>query len=149
MCDLADFEHLELLPRWRKWLEDELEHWHHDYLPLTPPEPKRQEPVIVLDVGAGCGETAQFFLNHGAQRVIAIEADPEAFACLYRNAERHFTFDRVEPIHAGITKAKLDFESWEEGLDIEIHFPYTLEERRRVTTGQHQMRLVRTGERYP
>ena len=41
----------------------------------------------VLDVGAGAGETASFFLNLGALCVYAIEPDPKAVKMLKHNAE--------------------------------------------------------------
>jgi hypothetical protein len=44
---------------------------------------------IVLDVGAGAGETASFFFNRGAEKVIAVESNPEAIDCLYDNIVRN------------------------------------------------------------
>jgi 2-polyprenyl-3-methyl-5-hydroxy-6-metoxy-1,4-benzoquinol methylase len=29
----------------------------------------------VLDIGAGCGETAAFYFDHGAEKVVAVELD--------------------------------------------------------------------------
>lgn len=43
--------------------------------------------MTVLDVGAGCGETAHFFLKLGASRVIAIESDPKYAQILQKNAQ--------------------------------------------------------------
>ena len=40
---------------------------------------------IVLDVGAGAGETASFFFNRGAKEVIVIENNLDAFRFLLRN----------------------------------------------------------------
>ena len=42
--------------------------------------------ATVLDVGAGCGESAAFFFECGAERVIAIEADSRASFLLKQNA---------------------------------------------------------------
>jgi FkbM family methyltransferase len=39
----------------------------------------------VLDVGAGCGETAHFYLLRGASRVVAVEPDPTAVTCIRKN----------------------------------------------------------------
>ncbi|MDG6998460.1 MAG: 50S ribosomal protein L11 methyltransferase [Nitrososphaerota archaeon] len=40
---------------------------------------------IVLDVGAGNGETASFFFNRGAKMVIAVECDEKALSYLRHN----------------------------------------------------------------
>ena len=37
------------------------------------------EGKVVLDVGADYGSTADFFLQRGAARVIAVEGDPRSF----------------------------------------------------------------------
>lgn len=118
MCTLSDFDHLALLPYHRDLLIRELEEWHDDYLPAT---------GTVLDIGAGCGETALFYLNHGAARVIAIEGDPEAFVNLHRN----FGADhRVVCLFAHLDNVKLDIEGAELGLNISIHFPFAWRETR-------------------
>lgn len=39
----------------------------------------------VLDIGAGCGETAAFFISHGARKVICIEPDDLSFRYLQEN----------------------------------------------------------------
>jgi hypothetical protein len=58
--------------------------WRSEYLPNFSLEKK-----TVLDVGAGCGETAYFFLLSGAQMVIAIEPDPTAAKLLRYNVNRN------------------------------------------------------------
>ncbi len=58
--------------------------WPFVYLPGFSLEGK-----TVLDVGAGCGETAAFWFEHGASRVVAIESDPKACALLKKNAQRN------------------------------------------------------------
>jgi len=40
----------------------------------------------VLDIGAGCGETAHFFFKHSASKVVCVESDKEACALLRKNA---------------------------------------------------------------
>lgn len=40
---------------------------------------------VVMDVGAGCGETADYFLKHGAKFVIAIEPDEKKASLLRAN----------------------------------------------------------------
>ncbi len=43
----------------------------------------------VLDVGAGCGESAAFFFLSGVHQVIGIESDPVALECLRENAKNN------------------------------------------------------------
>lgn len=42
----------------------------------------------VLDVGACCGETAWFYLKHGAKKVICIEADENRSKIILENKEK-------------------------------------------------------------
>jgi len=56
--------------------------WERYYLPEFSLDGK-----TVLDVGAGCGETAYFYFLHGVKRVIAIEMDPVHVEHLKRNSE--------------------------------------------------------------
>jgi hypothetical protein len=56
--------------------------WENYYLPAFSLDGK-----TVLDVGAGCGETAYFYFLHGAKRVIAIEMDPINLGLLKRNSQ--------------------------------------------------------------
>jgi hypothetical protein len=56
--------------------------WEKYYLPEFGLDGK-----TVLDVGAGCGETAYFYFLHGAKRVIAIEMDPVQLELLKKNAQ--------------------------------------------------------------
>jgi hypothetical protein len=58
--------------------------WLQQYLP-----PCGLKGKTVLDVGAGCGETAKFFLDHGASQVVCIEPDNEPYQYLLRNSELH------------------------------------------------------------
>ena len=45
---------------------------------------------VVLDVGAGCGETDDSsYFNHGASKVICVECDKEALAHLRKNSARN------------------------------------------------------------
>lgn len=59
----------------------EWKQWEKYYLPKFNLEGK-----TVLDVGAGCGETAYFYFLHGVKRIIAIEIDPVEVELLKRNA---------------------------------------------------------------
>jgi SAM-dependent methyltransferase len=58
--------------------------WERLYLPQFSLEGK-----TVLDVGAGAGETACFYILNGAKKVIAVEPDARAFSYLKANAERN------------------------------------------------------------
>lgn len=133
MCTLADFDWLELSPLSRRYVETELEDWHNEYLPVS---------GTVLDVGAGCGETALFFLQHGASHVIAIEEDARAFGMLQRNFAGN---SRVTTICASITNTKIDIEGAEEGLVMEVHFPFEWECLSQRSRSLQTVRLKRTG----
>ncbi len=113
MCRLEDYDSLQLLPAHRETLKSELHIWHKHYLPIG---------KTVLDVGAGCGETAYFYLRHGAERVICIESNPEAIRMLHAN----FNHDaRVLILEATIDSVKVDIEGGEDKMVLETHFiPY-------------------------
>jgi len=63
---------------------EESEYWEQDYLP-----PWSLKNKTVLDVGAGCGESAKFFLDHGASIVIAVEPNRKCWPYLEKNAANH------------------------------------------------------------
>lgn len=112
MCQLSDYDQLRIYGQWYGILQNELEMWHRDYLPVH---------GTVLDLGAGCGETVQFFLLHGAERVIAIEKDPTAYSFLIQN----FLDDaRVTILPFGVDSIKIDIDGAEEGMVLETHFPH-------------------------
>jgi hypothetical protein len=109
MCNIEDFAQLAMTPDLRENLQYELNMWHKHYLPVT---------GIVLDIGAGCGETALFYLNHGATHVVCVEGDPRAVECLRQN----FGGDnRVTIVPRYISVIKSDIEGWEKGMVLEIH----------------------------
>ena len=94
----------------------ELPNWRRYYLPPFPLGGK-----TVLDVGAGEGESAAFFLSHGAARVVCIERDRKCMHNLYTNAKRNPITVVAEPFqlnHLMIPHhfAKIDIEGWEEIL---------------------------------
>ncbi len=70
---------IKLLPPHAAMVFGELRMWEKSYLPVD------LKGKVVLDVGAGCGETAIFYLKHGAEKVIAIEPNPKAFELLKEN----------------------------------------------------------------
>jgi hypothetical protein len=89
--------------------------WHLYYLPRKPLAGK-----TVLDLGAGCGETAKFFLNHGASRVVCVEPDNKCLDYLRKN----FGNDpRVTIVSDFVDHIKVDIEGAEEGMIFEAHFP--------------------------
>ncbi|HMK94380.1 MAG TPA: hypothetical protein VK536_03165 [Candidatus Limnocylindrales bacterium] len=57
--------------------------WQLFYLPIC------VKDLVILDVGAGEGETARFFLENGAKKVICIEPSHEAFKLLKENSVTH------------------------------------------------------------
>lgn len=107
----------------------ELEEWKKYYLPID------LRALTVLDVGAGEGETAKFFLEHGAKNVICIEADPKCFANLRLNAQYHpilsvcRRFDLQDLKTLKFDFMKMDIEGYEEELLLtnHIYFPCIIE----------------------
>jgi tRNA G37 N-methylase Trm5 len=55
--------------------------WKAHYMP-----PFSLTGKTVLDAGAGCGETAYFYLANGAGRVVAVEANKERASLIEENA---------------------------------------------------------------
>ncbi|MCW4003530.1 MAG: hypothetical protein NWE95_06425 [Candidatus Bathyarchaeota archaeon] len=100
----------------------------------------RYQPVplkdkTVLDIGAGEGETAKFFLEHGAKKVICIEPDEQAFNLLSQNAKNH---PQIVPIRKKFELndlkthdfqfLKVDIEGYEEALlDTVLEQPAVIE----------------------
>jgi hypothetical protein len=75
---------LELTPYYFELLWREWRSWKNWYLP-----PWSLKGKTVLDVGAGCGETALFYYHYGATRVIAIEPQSSLVPLLRRNMSRN------------------------------------------------------------
>jgi SAM-dependent methyltransferase len=115
VCSISDFKGLLLDDYHRYVLERELSMWHLYYLP-----DKLLTGKTVLDIGAGCGETAQFYLNHGASKVVCIEPNKKLLEYLRKN----FGEDpRVVIVPDFIDHVKMDIEGAEEGMIFEAHFP--------------------------
>lgn len=81
----------------------------------------------VLDVGAGCGETAYFFFRHGAKRVIAVEKDSKAARNLWANSmDNGWDMEvinepfRLEHLGMSFDLCKIDIEGDEVAL-LELH----------------------------
>jgi hypothetical protein len=74
---------MELLYPYAEIIGDELPMWEKTYLPVS------VKGKIVLDVGAGCGETSAFYIAHGASKVVAIEPDKRAYSLLLKNVREN------------------------------------------------------------
>ena len=117
MCNPSDYDNLQMDNEHRSYITNELELWHRVYLP---PDGVRGKEV--LDLGAGCGETAQFYLLHGAKRVISVECDPSCLEMLRRNFGND---SRVTIVASKIGHVKMDIEGGEKNMILETHFlPY-------------------------
>jgi SAM-dependent methyltransferase len=68
------------LERHYRYTIDEASVWERFYAPIP------LKDKTVLDVGAGCGETAAFFFSKGASKVVAVEPNPQAVKLLEANA---------------------------------------------------------------
>jgi SAM-dependent methyltransferase len=94
---------------------NEYSDWEIFYLPVN------VKGLTVLDIGAGEGETARFYFNHGAKKVICIEPDDESFKLLLLNAKNramqcyHKTFD-LSDLLLNFDVLKMDIEGYEEAL---------------------------------
>src|SRR2546422_2291721 len=117
MCSLDDFNNLVLDPEHRAILEGELEWWHEAYLPSESIEGK-----CVLKVRAGNGETALFYLLHGAAHVVCIEPKADL---LYKDFGQD---TRITIIPRAIDFIESDCEGGKRNAVIETHFPFKLEE---------------------
>lgn len=90
--------------------------WREHYLPIN------VKDKVVLDIGARQGDTARFFLEHGAKKVICIENNPYHFKYLRQNAKFH---KEIFPIFESFKLGhlildhdflKIDIEGYEEEL---------------------------------
>jgi hypothetical protein len=97
----------------------ESRHWNY-YLP-----PEGVEDKLILDVGGGCGETAKFFLEHGALRVDIIEMNKECEKFLEYNSLYHNIGYRIKKFNlSDISKDKYDLIKIDiEGYETEL-IPY-------------------------
>lgn len=131
-----DGQILTLSPRYFDTLFGEWPSWKKVYLPKF-----SLRDLTVLDIGAGCGETALFFLSQGTKKVICVEPDPGNMEMLQSNASRNgwnveMVLGRFEPAMLGwkFDYMKMDCEGCErtilnlESLPpcvIEVHDPHT------------------------
>jgi hypothetical protein len=125
MCELKDFDRLKLVDPYDKFLREELAGWHRVLGNVR---------GTVVDMGAGCGETAQYYLNHGAERVVCFENNPRALECLRQN----FGNDpRVIILAIRVDHFKSDIEGAEKGSVIETHGPVRFRRLERGTPSPH------------
>lgn len=89
--------------------------WLTEYVP-----PRGLQGKRVLDVGAGCGESAKFFLENGALRVLCVENNVQARTRLELNARRHrgvevvgFNFNPDAQMRIPVDFVKVDIEGYE------------------------------------
>ena len=59
---------------------------------------------VVLDIGANIGDSAIYFINSGASKVIAVEADPFTFDLLERNVELNGLANMIIPFNAAVSE---------------------------------------------
>jgi ribosomal protein L11 methylase PrmA len=100
------------------WAQDiilELPEFEKYYLPPFPLKGK-----TVLDIGACCGETAWFYLKHGAQKVVCIEADTARVKIMEANKKNlnlniEIVADQFHPEHLSLEHdfIKCDIEGFE------------------------------------
>jgi hypothetical protein len=113
----------------RDMLLNESSEWRNVYLPID------LRDKTVIDIGAGEGETAWFFLNHGAKHVICVEPSLKAGAFLKENAKRHNgkisvinDVFRLEHLELQFDFLKMDIEGYEEVLLMErLRVPSVIE----------------------
>jgi FkbM family methyltransferase len=103
--------------RWRYdesygyWFKNDVKfrHMRHYILEVFDYEEYRYTDVgnrVVVDVGAGYGETAIYFLKKGARHVIAIEPCPHAYEEMLENLKLNGVEDKVTPINAGLSSVR-------------------------------------------
>jgi len=109
---------LELTPYYFELLWREWQSWKNWYLP-----PWSLRGKTVLDVGAGCGETALFYYLHGASRVVAIEPESSLVLLLRKNMVRNkWDMEVVEsPFQASMLEWNFDFMKMDgEGCEVQL-----------------------------
>lgn len=91
--------------------------WEQNYLPID------VKGKTILDIGAGEGETAYFYLQNNAKNVVCIEPKPDAFSMLIKNTLNHQ--QQIEALNEPFKKThlkiphdlmKMDIEGYEEKL---------------------------------
>ncbi|MGC9108154.1 MAG: FkbM family methyltransferase [Infirmifilum sp.] len=57
---------------------------------------------VVVDIGAGIGDTVIYFALRGARKVIALEPYPALYSIALRNIEANNVGNRVQLLNAGL-----------------------------------------------
>ena len=120
--------------------------------------PSSIKDKVVLDVGAGCGESAAFYFSKGAKKIFAVEPDCVAFKLLEQNS--HSNNWNIECINQpfspsmldlGIDFAKIDCEGGESALvDYQKNLPSCIiESHSEATTKLLKERFHFSGEYKP
>jgi hypothetical protein len=82
-----------------EWLD-----WNRYYLPFS------LKGATILDVGAGCGETALFYFLHGAKRVVCVEPDPRLAEIIGENIQANGWNAEVLPRQFDLDLFRLEFD---------------------------------------
>jgi ribosomal protein L11 methylase PrmA len=145
------------LERHYRYAIEESSVWERFYAPI----PLKEKTV--LDIGAGCGETAAFYFSKGASKVTAIEPNPQASKLLQANAMANsWNLDsicdvfKVEHLSIPHDFVKIDCEGGEKNLlengdllgpcVIESHSPLITEE---LAKRFHFDLIVAPSEKHP
>jgi hypothetical protein len=110
-----------------KMIQEEEAIWQQYYLPVD------VSNKTVLDIGAGEGETAWFYLKHGAKKVVCVEPEKEAYNRLLGNAvgkpmEAINRIFRLDDLNLKYDFLKVDIEGYEEALlNVELKKPAIIE----------------------
>lgn len=103
--ELRDDRNTIVIPKYHaRLMLGEFPIWQEFYTPCS----RDLHGITVLDVGAGAGETAYFFLKNGAKKVIAVEKDPVVAGYLRANCEtNNWNISVVEESFSLETLAKI------------------------------------------
>jgi hypothetical protein len=115
---------IKILPYYFNVIFGEWLDWKRYYLPFN------LNGATILDVGAGCGETALFYFLHGAKRVICVEPDQRLSEIIKENIHTNGWNAEVLPrqfdldlLHLEFDFMKMDCEGCETKLFNAISLP--------------------------
>jgi hypothetical protein len=106
----------------KSMLLNEIPDWEQYYLPIN------IKNLTILDVGAGEGESAHFFLEHGAKQVICVELNSFCFPNLIQNSKNHNIVPILKPYSNKLLTSlhfdfiKMDIEGYEAQI-LKTHLP--------------------------
>ncbi|HZY47161.1 MAG TPA: hypothetical protein VFE96_05120, partial [Candidatus Bathyarchaeia archaeon] len=95
-----------------EWLD-----WKRYYLPFD------LSGATILDVGAGCGETALFYFLHGARKVVCVEQDAHLSEIIHENIRSNGWNAEVLTREFGLDLLKIGFDFMKmdcEGCETEL-----------------------------